>query len=360
MRKACLNGRFRIVELLLKYKAHINSPYETIQLKSYSNIIIPPLIAATQNNHVDIVKLLLDQGQNINIDIRDANNMTALLHATVNGNLPLVQWFLDKGANPNCKATYQNKTVCPLFIALELHHKELIDTFIKTADIDINIYLGWPCETILEKAIISRHIHVATKLLEAGSNPNIRKLNGSAILHELNRYAQHDIQNIVDMLVKYGADTEALNTLHQTPLHVYISNKSDTSILALLLHNCDVNTSQHTNALPIIWALQNFHIKSPVISMLVLVGCYIQPAIAMATKGLLLNIIWNNKVKSKDLECFTEIQNLKHMCRLRIRQLLGRPFYKKLDMLTCLPRIIKDYVSFCELRNRKNYLQLGI
>lgn len=85
---------YKIIELLLKNGANLtqlNNKRET------------PLIAASQNRRLDIIKLLFDYGAEITINTQDYQGITALFIEAKNNNYDIVKFLLDKGADPSIK-----------------------------------------------------------------------------------------------------------------------------------------------------------------------------------------------------------------------------------------------------------------
>ena len=80
------------------------------------------LTGAIANNHVEISKLLVRRGADVNH--RYEGGVSPLMEASQNGNLELVRFLLENGADPNAK-TGDGKT--PLSFAKEKNHGEVIE-----------------------------------------------------------------------------------------------------------------------------------------------------------------------------------------------------------------------------------------
>jgi serine/threonine-protein phosphatase 6 regulatory ankyrin repeat subunit B len=94
--QACHRGLSDIAKLLLdKHKANGKAGY----IDDASDEGISPLIAASSEGHVEIVKLLLTGGVNINAVDKDGTN--SLMAAAARGHLPIVKELLDAGAKLN-------------------------------------------------------------------------------------------------------------------------------------------------------------------------------------------------------------------------------------------------------------------
>jgi len=85
-----------------------------------------PLTGAIANNHVEVSKILVRKGADVNH--RYEGGVSPLMEASLNGNLELVRFLLEKGADPNAK-TGDGKT--PMSFAKEKNHVEVIDALKK-------------------------------------------------------------------------------------------------------------------------------------------------------------------------------------------------------------------------------------
>jgi ankyrin repeat protein len=80
------------------------------------------LTGAVANNHVEIAKILVKRGSNVNH--RYEGGVSPLMEACLNGNLELVNFLLENGADPTAK-TKDEKT--PLTFAKEKNHGEVVE-----------------------------------------------------------------------------------------------------------------------------------------------------------------------------------------------------------------------------------------
>lgn len=96
------------------------SPYET------------PIIAAAENGHLEVIKILLKAGADIDAQ-NTANSQTALFKAVKHKHLKVITYLLDKGANPMAEQTFGKNL---LMMAIEQDDFNLIKLLIK--------YGAWP------------------------------------------------------------------------------------------------------------------------------------------------------------------------------------------------------------------------
>lgn len=93
---AASGGYVNIIKLLLNHGAEINS-------RTGSKLGISPLMLAAMNGHTAAVKLLLDKGSDINAQI-ETNRNTALTLACFQGRHEVVSLLLDRKANVEHRA----------------------------------------------------------------------------------------------------------------------------------------------------------------------------------------------------------------------------------------------------------------
>ena len=88
--------------------------------------LITAICSEPKSDHENIVKLLLDN--NANKDIQDKDGRTALIFASYYGYKNILKILLDKGANPNLKAS-NGKTAIDFAANSEI--KSLLTSYLK-------------------------------------------------------------------------------------------------------------------------------------------------------------------------------------------------------------------------------------
>jgi len=81
-----------------------------------------PLTGAIANNHVEVSKVLVKRGADVNH--RYEGGVSPLMEASLNGNLELVRFLLENGADSTTK-TGDGKT--PMSFAKEKNHVEVVE-----------------------------------------------------------------------------------------------------------------------------------------------------------------------------------------------------------------------------------------
>jgi ankyrin repeat protein len=172
---ASYNGYVEIVKLLLDKGADINAKsgdgYTALILASaYGHaksgyIILNKNIFASPNRYTEIVKLLLDKGADINE--RDSDNATALLRASQNGLMEVVKLLLNKGADVNVRNI---NDATPLMVASTGGHTEIVKLLlVKGADLNVKTKIDGVDYTALKIAKKKGWKEIITILEKAGA-----------------------------------------------------------------------------------------------------------------------------------------------------------------------------------------------
>ena len=154
-------------------------------------IFYTPLVWSVRKGHIDMVKVLLDGGTDLNKAAKYGRT-TPLLEAVTEGRKDVVQLLLDRGADPN-KANKVGST--------PLHFSAL-----------------WVNRDVVQL------------LLDRGADPNKADEVGSTPLHSVAVYGWKDM---VQLLLEGGADPNKANKNGLTPLQV-AANNGQTGLVQLL------------------------------------------------------------------------------------------------------------------------------
>ncbi len=195
--------------------------------------LITSLHLAAQNGDLDQVKLLFDNGANI--EAQDEFGKTPILCAVEAGKWSIVEFLLDNGANINNETTYQET---PLHCAVQEGNLDIVKfLFDRGADIESqNAYDEKP----LHLAIKAGRLKIVKLLLDQGANINAKDKDGKTPLDiaidrkhdsilkylkqaQLNEQLLAAVKdsdfNEVQGLVNRGANVNAKDKDGKTPLH---------------------------------------------------------------------------------------------------------------------------------------------
>ena len=229
MSVACRSGNVEwLREEINKCKADVYKDYPSEGLTCLS----PLICIAVREGHLEILKLLLQNG--VDVNARDNEGNSALLLASGFGRDDIVEFLLDHGADiyiTNCNnatplhiaAYYGHKKIVnyllnynidinhksnqgygctPLYHATETGDTELVDSLIKYGA-KINIHCGIRGTTPLCRAIIIGKLAMVELLLKSGANTNMHnKYN----LHPIEIACANGYKEIVQLLLNNGAD----------------------------------------------------------------------------------------------------------------------------------------------------------
>ena len=121
---ASLNGHLEVAKLLLEKGANVNCQ---------DDCKWTPLHYASESGHLEVAKLLLEKGANV--ICQDIRKLTPLHYASMKGHLEVVKLLLEKGANINSQNSHNDT---PLYIAAFTGKKELVKLLLDNG-CDINL-----------------------------------------------------------------------------------------------------------------------------------------------------------------------------------------------------------------------------
>lgn len=184
-----------------------------------------PLLDAADGGHLDAVRLLLDLG--FPVDARGAGGDTALHQAAIRGHLLVARLLVERGA--------------PLEVRDTTHQATPVGWAAFGASSGMGEG-GQPAEVIgylldltsdpLDLATHGRVERLAALLARDPSLAGGRDANGNGPLHAL-RDGTPELEVVIDLLCRYGADVTAVNARGETPLDAATA-RDDRSVAAAL------------------------------------------------------------------------------------------------------------------------------
>lgn len=165
-----------------------------------------PLQCASKYGHADCIKLLLDNGANVN----KKNRWSALDYASMRGHVDCVKLLLDYVVNVNGSNNYYGT---PLQLASQFGHNECVKVLL---DYSADVHKRYNEDGYaLGLALANEHNNCAKTLLESNRiDINKKNNDGRTILHDISTYPFPDG---IKILLDYGANfSEKLNK-GQTP-----------------------------------------------------------------------------------------------------------------------------------------------
>ncbi|XP_046383816.1 ankyrin-3-like [Ischnura elegans] len=232
---AVQKGSMEMVKLLLSKGAEINALGKGKT----------PLHIATHNGYPPMVKLLLDHSADVNSVCKSKRNKdyTALLFAVENGNDEVVTFLINGGANVNeCAGGYT-----PLHIAARNGLYYAAESLFK-----YGANVNCECTSELNEGYTA--IHFAA---EAGNSKVVELLLGrGAKINDLGKgytplhiAALHGFVVVAELLIKHGADVncvcKSVGNEGYTPIHFAVENGSHETVKLLL--NAGANVKEYAN-----------------------------------------------------------------------------------------------------------------
>ena len=185
--EASANNNVELVRLLLDIGADINLANRAGET---------PLYVASLFGYVNIVRILTERGANINK--ANKNGETPLHIASQNGQVEVVRILLEKGANIN-KFDYSSET--PLYVASEAGNEEVVRILLeKGAEINKANIDG---QTPLMIAVSYGHLEIMEALLEYGANINAETNEGYTAFDMVDEGPSHARSKIENLLKTY-------------------------------------------------------------------------------------------------------------------------------------------------------------
>ena len=182
------------------------------------------MVRACINNQIEIVKLLLAHGVDVNVQ-NDQGEM-ALHRAARDGSIELVYLLLEAGADVQAKDAIKNK---PLDYALGSRHMQIAELLIAHgADEQAKKGVDWFI------AIKNNDIIQVTTWLAQGVDPNNKDRYGDGTA--LHLAAQLGFFEIVKLLLAHNVDVNAKDDFGNMPLY-YAAEKNFVTIGKLLMSN---------------------------------------------------------------------------------------------------------------------------
>ena len=219
-----------------------------------------PLSYAAWNNSLEMAKLLIEHGADVNVDFWDGE--TPLHSAASNNSLEMAKLLIERGANVSALTRYfRDRSLAPLNHAASNNSLEMAKLLIEHGGADVDpierdaSYIYWPP---LHEAASNDFLEMAKLLLEHGADVNDQEDSswggGSVPLHLT---ASNNSLEMAKLLLDRGADVDATDDDGYTPLH-YAAEHSALDVAKLLLdRGADVDATDDDGYTPLHYAAEH-------------------------------------------------------------------------------------------------------
>lgn len=222
---------------------------------------LSPLLRAVEKNHIAIVQLLLEHGANP--ETADKKGRTALMTAAWLNHWHILNSLIVKGANVNAKDNRGRNVLHNLAADKKCDWGDSVIERLLVENIQIDGAEGQDSlgRTPLHWACATGKLHLAELFLTRPKGPKAR-INAVEIREKtsLHLATAHDRDDLVELLLKYGADCKARSDGGWTPLHNACEVGSITIVRILVEAGSDINAKLLNGMTPLHLASQGGHI----------------------------------------------------------------------------------------------------
>ena len=201
-----------LCEVLLKL---LDSPDSAIDLNAKDDYGCAPLLWAARNGHVDMLKLLLDKGADV--ETAGFAGMRALHHTCNSSKENCVAMLLEFDANPNAG---DDAGATPLHWAAARGVQNIVVRLTdKNADPNVATKTG---VRPLHKACIYGQFQIVKKLVESGADVDAQDNDGQTALHYA---ARMGFIECVKQLITANANKRQTNKAKQVPADIALTKE---------------------------------------------------------------------------------------------------------------------------------------
>ncbi|GFT08545.1 ankyrin-3 [Nephila pilipes] len=242
LHKAAENGHMIVVKILLENGFDVNAERE--------DIVMTPLHAAVLHDHWEIAQLLLLKEANPNA--QNQQGLTPLHIAVMRGNTDVVEILLEKEADIFI-SDYQNKSVIEL--AVHCNQLDTVKILLMNEEIDVNVK-GYLDRTLLHQCAFTGSLEMTEYLVESGANIHARCRDGHKPIHVA---AVMGFVKIVEFYLDHYMSVNDLNGNNLTLLHI-AAHCGNAKVAELLIkRSANINVSDINGEAPIHLASANGH-----------------------------------------------------------------------------------------------------
>ncbi|XP_053595299.1 alpha-latrotoxin-Lg1a-like, partial [Microplitis demolitor] len=351
---ACEKGYLGIVKLLLDNGA-IDS-LDTISNEDNQNLFYYPLHIAIAKEKYQIVKCLLEYGDKPDKLYLDNNEEYSALHlACEENNIEIVKLLVDKGADVNIK---NSRGMMPIARAKFYHGKDIFNYLIndKNFKLDLNNFVSLLYDAISDEDVdkvklILQHLDANLYLKHKIDINTLRNSEGISIVYINSIIGDDGIDEIMNLFVEYGVDVNAKNKSGRTLLHVAFRYRKAASIVALLKNGADINATCNNGYTCLDYALDKKLFKNRYCDHDVESGLW---QVAPDKRREIVDEFMEHIIKMKFLNLYVSEKNTKHFINLSKKPVRHSKRYKK-EVENMKREMIADNISYYDFVTADSY-----
>ena len=225
------SGNAVVVNLLLD--AGLNANYIYYLMENNKKVYFWPLYSAISNNHLEIAKVLIQNGAKIDNRFEAIKEFTPLTYAIENENIEVLNFLIENGVDVN--HGMDNSEHIPLIHAIRKNNFNFVEILVKAnCKINITCTLSGSKLSPLSYSIEKGYIDIASFLITKNANVNLVSSDiGETPIFLAIR--QNKIK-VVELLITNKADINKKRTDGYTPL-MLAYQKHYEDIIQLLIKN---------------------------------------------------------------------------------------------------------------------------
>ncbi len=225
LHRASQLGHAEIVEILLRHGANIHELSDRVSWR--------PFLLAAKHGHTRVVRLLLQAGEDVNVQLAYTKNKFTCLHfAAQYGHTQLAHMLLKEyGARYDISSA---NGLRPIHTAANFGNFEIVDMILSAGE-DINKRHKSPWRYApLHWAVQENRYQTVELLLRRGADVNA--ITGNTNLTPLIQCATKNLPHVAKLLLSYGANHRITNKNGLRAVHVAAANNSRETLCVILDH----------------------------------------------------------------------------------------------------------------------------
>ena len=166
---------------------------------------------ASHSNNLPLITLLVECGANVNH--LNIHHRSLIQEAIISSNNRLVNYLISKSKNLSNEDKYGNNLI---FDAISNGKKEIISLIASLDEVDIN-HINHEGNTVLQQEVVLRNNNLAIALMELGADPTIQDKNGKNFLFYTISKGYKNVE-ILEKAVELGCDINTRSSDNTTIL----------------------------------------------------------------------------------------------------------------------------------------------